>query len=69
MEMQLDIRSKRNIGSTCTPSSVNDEPIIGFETPSHLVGVAWEVGCANFCPKLEGDHLKNRVHFGEDRLL
>ena len=68
METQLEIRSKRNISSTCTPFSIDDKPIVGFETPSHSVGVAWQVGCAKFGPKLEGDHLKNRVHFGEDRL-
>ena len=68
METQLDIRSKQNIGSTCTLSSVDDEPIVGFETPSHSVGIAWQVGCLKFGPKLEGDHLKNRVHFRENRL-
>ena len=67
METQLDIRSEQNISSTCTPFSFDDEPIIGFETPSHSVGVAWQFDCSKFGPKLEGDHLKNRVHFAKDR--
>ena len=68
METQLDIRSEKNIGSTCTPFSFDDEPIVGFETLSHSVGIALQFGCSKFGPKLEGDHLKNRVHFGQDRL-
>ena len=58
----------QNIGSTCTPFFFDDEPIIGFKIPCHSVGVAWQFGCLKFGPKLEGDHLKNRVHIGEDRI-
>ena len=68
METQLEIQSKRNVGSTCTPFSFDNEPIVGFETPSHSVGIAWQFGYSKFGPKLEGEHLKNRVHFREDRL-
>ena len=63
METQLDIWSEQDIGSTCTPFSIDDEPIVGVEIPCHSVGIAWKFG-----PKLEGDHLKNRVHFGKDRI-
>ena len=68
METQLDIQSEQNIGSTCTPISFDDEPIVGFETPSHSVSVAWQFDCSKFGPKLEGENLKNGVYFGEDRI-
>ena len=68
METQLDIRSEQNISSICTPFSFDDKPIVSFETPSHSVGVAWQFDYLKFGTKLEGDHLKNRVHFGEDKI-
>ena len=69
METQLDIQSEQNIGSTFTSFFVDDESIVVIETLSHSVGVAWQFSCSKFGSKLEGDHLKNRVHFREDRLL
>ena len=68
METQLDIRSEKNIGSICAPFSFEDEPIICFEIPCHSVGSTLQFDCSKFDPNWEGGHLKNRVHFGEDKI-
>ena len=64
----MSIRIEQSNGSTCTPSSVDDEPIVFGEDPSHSIAHAWQFDCSEFGPKWEGDHSKIPVHFGEDRL-
>ena len=64
----MSIRIEQSNGSTCTPSSVDDEPIVFGEDPSHSIALAWQFDFLEFGPKLEGDHSKILVHFGEDRL-
>ena len=64
----MSIRIEQSNGSTYTPFSVDDEPIIFGEDPSHSISLAWQFGCSEFGPKWEGDHSKIPVHFGEDKL-
>ena len=64
----MSIRIEQSNGSTCTPFSVDDEPIIFGEAPSHSIALAWKFDYSEFGPKWEGDHSKISVHFGEDRL-
>ena len=61
----MSIRIEQSNSSTCTPFSVDDEPIIFYEDSSHSISLAWQFGCSEFGPKWEGDHLKISVHFGE----
>ena len=68
METQLSVQIEQSNGSTCTPSSVNDEPIVFGEDSSHSIAFAWQFGCSEFGPKWEGDHSKIPVHFEEDKL-
>ena len=64
----MSIEIERSNNSTCTPFSVDDEPIAFGEAPSHSIALTWQFDCSKFGPKLEGDHSKIPMHFGEDRL-
>ena len=64
----MSIRIEQSNGSTCTQSSVDDEPIVFGEDSSHSITLAWQFDCSEFGPKWEGDHSKIPVHFGEDKL-
>ena len=64
----MSIRIKQSNSSTCTPSSVDDEPIAFGEGPSHSIAFAWQFDYSEFGPKWEGDHSKILVHFREDKL-
>ena len=64
----MSVQIEQSNGSTCTPFSINDEPIAFGETPSHSIALAWQFDCSEFGPKWEGDHSKISVHFEEDRL-
>ena len=63
----MSIRIEQSNGSTCTPSSVDDEPIFFGEDPSHSIALTWQFDCSEFDPKLVGVHLKNPMHFRENK--
>ena len=65
VETQFDSPSEQRIAPFCTPSFFGGEQVAFSETPSHAIDFAQQVDCSKFDPKLEGDHLKYRVHFGE----
>ena len=65
----MSVRIEQSNGSTCTPSSVDDEPIAFGEGPSHSIALAWQFDCSEFGPKWEGDHSKIPVHFEEHKLV
>ena len=61
----MSVRIEQSNNSTYTPSSVDDEPIVFGEDPSHSIALEWQFDCLEFGPKWEGDHSKILVHFRE----